>query len=410
MFFKSTEKLKPSYAHPLDPSVDHEYEILVQSWKDQLVQNTPNIPNADYARYAWLQLMDHYLDQQWLDSKQMLQCAQAWSGRELISVSEAVHTMNILSLKFMQRSLDTRKELLNTLNDPDLMMALGISPCSGNHDEEKYLRDNESFHSVDIGKEVNLPPSFSDADSQDNASLHQDVECGVQERQALDECDSVRESLFDVDVKKRDIFEEGAFGLQNCLRYSRSMPDFSLELNSPDNHDTQSMSSFKDIQITRYGSDNSSTYSSTASSQSEFFLHSHDGPVDNATNFFTIRQSTLYKAGFADEKAETDSVFDEVSESTNMYSNYRLCVPNQEEFNMIKSESSISVLQTSEMPRGSFCPNKRATIVKSRSFPTKEALLSDDDQKITNKDKGFMLRAIVNKKPYFSRFFGVKRN
>jgi hypothetical protein len=354
--------------------------------------------------------MDHYLDQQWLDSKQMLQCAQAWSGRKSISLSEAVHTMNTLSLKFMQRSLDTRKELLNTLNDPDLMMALGIPRDVGNQEKEKHVRDNESFHSINMDKEENSALSSSDVSSQDNDSIHQDDESSVHDRQTFDGCESVTESIFSTDIKKRTVLEVETFGLQNCLRYSRSMPDFSLEMNFPDNQDSQSAGSFKEVQTTQYGSDGSSTYSSTASSQSEFFLHSRDGPEDNTANFFTIRQSTLYKAGFADEKVETDNAFDEVTESTNIYSSHQLCVPGQEQFNMIKSESSISVLQSSERPDGLLCPNKRATLVKSRSFPTKEALLSMDDKKIGNKDKGFMLRSIVNKKPYFSRFFGGKRS
>jgi hypothetical protein len=128
---------KPTFVllpqHPHDPSVEKEYETLIRAWKYQLIDNIPTTPNTDYIRFAWMRLMDHYLDQQWLDSKQMLQCAQAWSARDELSLSEAVHSMNILGLKSMQRSLDARQELLQVLGDPDLMAGFGITTNQQQH-------------------------------------------------------------------------------------------------------------------------------------------------------------------------------------------------------------------------------------------------------------------------------------
>ncbi|RCI04080.1 hypothetical protein CU098_012788, partial [Rhizopus stolonifer] len=114
---------KKSFIHPHDPYVEQEYEALIRAWKNQLIEHTPSSHNNDYIRFAWLRLMDHYLDQQWLDSKQMLQCAQAWSARDSLSLTEAVHTMNILSLKLMQRSLNARQEMLQALGDPGFMVS-----------------------------------------------------------------------------------------------------------------------------------------------------------------------------------------------------------------------------------------------------------------------------------------------
>ncbi|KAI8098214.1 uncharacterized protein B0P05DRAFT_520926 [Gilbertella persicaria] len=117
---------KKSFIHPHDPYVEQEYEALIRAWKNQLIEHTPSSHNNDYIRFAWLRLMDHYLDQQWLDSKQMLQCAQAWSARDSLSLTEAVHTMNILSLKLMQRSLNARQEMLQALGDPGFMVSFGM--------------------------------------------------------------------------------------------------------------------------------------------------------------------------------------------------------------------------------------------------------------------------------------------
>lgn len=136
-----------SFLHPNDPIVDQEYENLIKAWKHQLIDKIPTTPNNDYVRFAWMRLMDHYLDQQWLDSKQMMQCAQAWSARESISLPEAVHTMNILGLKSMQRSLDARQELLQALGDPEFMVSFGISPIQSNDDKRVSLSGSEDDES-----------------------------------------------------------------------------------------------------------------------------------------------------------------------------------------------------------------------------------------------------------------------
>ncbi|KAI8369977.1 hypothetical protein BD560DRAFT_423962 [Blakeslea trispora] len=147
---------KKPYIHPHDPFVEEEYEALIRAWKNQLVEHTPSSHNNDYIRFAWMRLMDHYLDQQWLDSKQMLQCAQAWSARDALSLTEAVHTMNILSLKLMQRSLDARQEMLQALGDPGFMVSFGI-PSATNSNDRVSLAGTEDEEEEEEDQEIHAP-------------------------------------------------------------------------------------------------------------------------------------------------------------------------------------------------------------------------------------------------------------
>ncbi|KAI8979590.1 hypothetical protein BDF20DRAFT_835594 [Mycotypha africana] len=112
---------------PNDPSIEKEYKKLAEAWKNQIRNKAPSQQNKDFIRLAWLRLMDHYLDQQWLESKQMLQCAQAWSSQQRISVRQAAHTMKIISLKSMRRSLETRREILQALDDSQLITSFEMS-------------------------------------------------------------------------------------------------------------------------------------------------------------------------------------------------------------------------------------------------------------------------------------------
>ncbi|KAI8329175.1 hypothetical protein EDC96DRAFT_569350 [Choanephora cucurbitarum] len=151
---------KKPYIHPHDPFVEEEYEALIRAWKNQLVDHTPSSHNSDYIRFAWMRLMDHYLDQQWLDSKQMLQCAQAWSARDTLTLTEAVHTMNILSLKMMQRSLDARQEMLQALGDPGFMVSFGISSATGSNDRVSLAgseEDDQEVHAPLFSKHESIP-------------------------------------------------------------------------------------------------------------------------------------------------------------------------------------------------------------------------------------------------------------
>ncbi|KAL0085135.1 hypothetical protein J3Q64DRAFT_1835549 [Phycomyces blakesleeanus] len=105
----------------LDPRIELEYNKLVDTWTQQLLTEGPQIDtsvtDAQSIRFSCMRLMHRYLDQQWIDSQQMLQCAQAWNSYPSLSPVEAVHTMNILSLRTMQRSIDARREFLHALGD-----------------------------------------------------------------------------------------------------------------------------------------------------------------------------------------------------------------------------------------------------------------------------------------------------
>ncbi|KAI9257423.1 hypothetical protein BY458DRAFT_558205 [Sporodiniella umbellata] len=81
-----------------------EYQKLLSAWDLLSASNKPD---------SFMQLFLSYLDQIWIDSQNMLQCAQYWQTipTETAEFSDAAHTMNSLGLHLMRKSLQTRQEL-----------------------------------------------------------------------------------------------------------------------------------------------------------------------------------------------------------------------------------------------------------------------------------------------------------
>ena len=92
---------------------------------------TTNLPTNKHLCYT--DIIDHYLEEQWRDSQHMLKCAQTWSGCDSLSVDEAVRAMNIISLRLMQRTLETRQML--QINN------ISIQEHNGHHHQQQQQRE-----------------------------------------------------------------------------------------------------------------------------------------------------------------------------------------------------------------------------------------------------------------------------
>ncbi|KAI9033858.1 hypothetical protein CLU79DRAFT_725870 [Phycomyces nitens] len=139
-----TNETRHILSEPLDPRIEREYNKLVDTWTQQLLTDGHHLDilssDTQSIRLSCMRLMHRYLDQQWIDSQQMLQCAQAWNSYPSLSPVEAVHTMNILSLRTMQRSIDARREFLHALGD-----------------------SSDQRPMIDLSLPLPTPPSFSEA-------------------------------------------------------------------------------------------------------------------------------------------------------------------------------------------------------------------------------------------------------
>ncbi|KAI9489938.1 hypothetical protein BDB00DRAFT_875785 [Zychaea mexicana] len=190
----------PLLHDPYDPRIEQEYEQLVQHWTQQLLHktrqqyhndtsatttmngptkpgdvssssssvsafstdkhdstsnvNTTTRPGVNHPMH--MDIIGRYLEEQWMDSQHMLECAQAWNGRDTISLSEAVRAMNVVSLRLMQRTLDTRQMLFSHYSSASREEEKGyvplfspwISPRPGH---QQYISSSSSGSSSEDG-------------------------------------------------------------------------------------------------------------------------------------------------------------------------------------------------------------------------------------------------------------------
>ncbi|KAI7906411.1 uncharacterized protein BX663DRAFT_483157 [Cokeromyces recurvatus] len=521
---KNKHKHLSFLSNPNDPSVEDGYEALIQEWKTQLVnQQLTAPPSYDYVRLTWMRLMDHYLDQHWLDSKQMLQCAQVWSTRDSIHISEAVYTMNILGLKFMKRSLDARKELLQALGDPIFMSTLGVLPIKNiNLDTSLastcfYAEEEEE----DEGPEVHAP-LFMNHESQKNddfnlerySSMNHINDIPIEKmdegivHQVQEENDNEAIDLYAYDdshVKEEEEDEDEIGNMRQAydssfmnhfgLTFSRSTPNISTKINE-DGSSSQynklfrkyeschqqlyKLSSWKDIEL-NVGENNVLDNQSICSSIHPNY-ESCSPMISNCTewkSWFTNQQEgefynpeeqryplepssiksnpiLLLKEEFANEKVETDESFSNLYFSSNSQKASCANTEISPTSFMVRSESNISTFRPISNNLAPRChqlmptpiPNsmikrsssyfdtskdnrpilsdsnecihticsRRATITKSKSFPSKITSTSVSikkpysDASIPQKERNFTIRSIVNKKVSFSRLFSSKKS
>ncbi|CAO3618427.1 unnamed protein product [Mucor hiemalis] len=438
----------PFHTHPHDPSVDKEYENLTRAWKNELIDNTPTTPNNEYMRFAWMRLMDHYLDQHWLDSKQMLQCAQAWSARDEIDISEAVRTMNILSLKSMQRSLDARQELLQALSDPDIM---GFdAPQQNSSYNKRFSSASSSTNSLEVeDNDVHAPllikhsnKTLGETDTQlsDEAII---TTADTKQEEATDgkEADLQEVSLednaeSDEEVKSRHKYfeeeEEGDDSVSHgkSYEYARSISSSMSSPNLPSStrygglssrkyesyfQKLHEKSSWKEIDV---NNDESSLLSNDNNNCDSIYSHDSDisSPLGSGVqwkSWFVGNDNSQPDIDFANEKVETDASF------SDFHPEYK----KQQSYLMVRSESSISAFRPISNNLAPRCQVSQSSeylvptplvITKSKSFPTKAALnevtSSSSPPPVPNHKSNFMIRSIVSKKVSLSKLFGSKKS
>lgn len=450
------------FLHPHDPNVEKEYEILTQAWKNQLIDKTPASPSYEYIRFAWMRLMDHYLDQQWLDSKQMLQCAQAWSARDSISITEAVHTMNILSLKSMQRSLDARQELLQALGDPDFMVGFGVTPIDATlnplagteaQDEDDEEEEDRQVHAPLLVKHNNTPTeeTFTNLDEEeDEAIMTTDIKTEQTNSQEEEEEGEEREEedLIELD---QQVYRQQGFRLTS----SSSTPNISLRSSQDDISFNKSgfnrkygsyyqqlnqASCWKEIEMKQEEvsvvSDDQSIYSDHSDIHGNgiqwksWFVDEQPDHHQQQQPLLAPDEPIIFEQEFADEKVETDACLAEL---------YNPQPKKNQAFLMVRSESSISAFRpisnnlaprcqqlmkrsSSSISIQKATPQHRplqlpvaATITKSRSFPTKASLSASSpppmpSNSTSTKERNFMIRSIVGKKVSLSKLFGSRKS
>ncbi|CAO3619919.1 unnamed protein product [Mucor hiemalis] len=104
--------------------IENEYGKLLQAWDHELSSNPTTdikklkINRSEHIQFTLMHLFSGYLDQIWTDSQNMLRCAQAWSSQNTETLpSDAIYTMNILSLHLMKQSLLTRQEFFRIVDE-----------------------------------------------------------------------------------------------------------------------------------------------------------------------------------------------------------------------------------------------------------------------------------------------------
>lgn len=445
----------PFHTHPHDPSVDKEYENLTRAWKNELIDNTPTSPNSNYMRFAWMRLMDHYLDQHWLDSKQMLQCAQAWSARDEIDIAEAVRTMNVLSLKSMQRSLDARQELLQAMSDPDIMGFDAPRHTSYNgrfssvtsSTTSLEVEDND-VHAPLLVKHGNVPSEEANTQLSDEAIItttdEKQEETPESREAVLEEVSLEDNSELAGEVKSRRKFYEEE-EVNNRITYDDESHFDSYEYARSI---SSSMSSPNLLSSTRYGGLASRKYESyyqklhensswkemdvnderssliSDNNDNSDSIYSHDSDISSPLgsgvqwkSWFVGNDNNHTATGFANEKVETDASF------SDFHPEYK----KKQSFLMIRSESSISAFRPISNNLAPRCqvsqsseylvPTSPLILTKSKSFPTKTALneattssSSSSPPPVPNHKGNSMIRSIVSKKVSLSKFFGNKKS
>lgn len=469
MLYFSTHMEAPdaqkSFIHPYDPAVEKEYETLIKSWKEQLIDKTPRTPSNDYVRLAWMRLIDHYLDQQWLDSKQMLQCAQAWSARDSLSLNEAVHTMNILSLKSMQRSLDARQELLQALGDPEMMVGFGLYEGAGvkqdrfsltgsDNDDEvhapllvRHTYDSLSSASCEekileqlqCGINPDACTRYSDDDDDDDQDIADETEAILatyrdeeQDSQTSISVNHLSMASHEEDSAKQEVEDEVQDKSEDAFPEPRS--PLMLSVSSPE-------AFFPTSKITKKQNLHRSTswkelkYDARSSFSSDEYISSQSGA--QWKSWFAEDQQLAFSCTFIEQELDTEhiepnAIFSAQQKSSPVaYKHIKPCT-------ILRSESSISTFrpisnnlaprcqpqqQQSRLSTCSFLQQQNQArspssikMMKSRSFPSKSALLStfkkaSSPPPVPHKEQRgpSKIRSIVNKKVSFSKIFGNRK-
>ncbi|KAK4521442.1 uncharacterized protein ATC70_012057 [Mucor velutinosus] len=136
--------------------VEHEYQKLKCAWEQQRYDIKSQKQETQYYRhdnvqFTLMHLFHGYLNQIWMDSQNMLQCAQSWNNDP--HKKDAAFTMNILGLHLMKQSLRTRQELFHIVDE-----------ASTNHDAMP-ARASSTTSSCSIPSYYQMPVKLSSSPS-----------------------------------------------------------------------------------------------------------------------------------------------------------------------------------------------------------------------------------------------------
>ncbi|CAO3684035.1 unnamed protein product [Rhizopus stolonifer] len=135
-----------------------EYKKLLSAWDSMNHSNSPNL---------LLQLFSSYLNHIWIESQNMLHCAQYWqtAQTDMLNFSDAVQTMNSLGLHLMKQSIQTRQDLMNLIqhiesDDKDTFYS--ASPLSKHEKlaETLHKSPSESIRDMNMEQPLNGSKSF----------------------------------------------------------------------------------------------------------------------------------------------------------------------------------------------------------------------------------------------------------
>lgn len=404
----------PLLQDPHDPNIDVEYERLVNSWNYQLFShdtdyaNSPTTTTQDGSSVKtghYMAIVDRYLDEQWLDAQRMLRCAQAWSMRQTLCRSEAVHTINILSLRMMQRSMHTRQALYGGCCSFPRSSSppLSSTPSLSSLPKTAAVVQHDAPHGM-VADRVAL----SDEDDDE-----QEMHAPLLRRHQTNSSTWTPEKL-----QKKPSLETLAAAAAAAkavpssrvvrLAPSPSAPNMQHELLS---HCPSHFMPFYGYSPPwrRLGTDSASNTSSIME-EDDGEWRSWFHPSQDVCAF--CRQPMPAKRSFSAGDAETTRLVPSSSSSSD-----------DEEEGMVRCESSISAFRPI---RKNLAPRCEPTVLleeeeeeeeglpmltKSRSFPTKEAAAATSASNNNNKKSpsNFVMRSIVNKKASLSKLFSGKK-
>ncbi|KAL9554570.1 hypothetical protein MBANPS3_002763 [Mucor bainieri] len=133
--------------------IEHEYQKLKCAWEQQRHDTTKS--QKQEAQQC------HSHDNIWMDSQNMLQCAQSWNNDP--RQKDAAFTMNILGLHLMKQSLRTRQELFHIVDE--------ASPCD--YDDTKPARTASTASSCTVPSCYQMPVKLSTSPS--TPTIHNNV-------------------------------------------------------------------------------------------------------------------------------------------------------------------------------------------------------------------------------------------
>ncbi|KAG0168830.1 hypothetical protein DFQ28_004204 [Apophysomyces sp. BC1034] len=439
--------------------IKREYEKLIREWTDELFNARPETSSQSfeysqmdnqYLRFAWMRLIDRHLEQQWEDSQHMLQCAQAWYRRSSLSLAEVVHTMNILSLRSMQQSLDARQELLHTLASrssalpqfPSFSMHTPPSTVFGRPipQESKEVYEEEGQQQSSI---------LSEEQDEMHAPLLRRHHTNVINRPIT--FDAVVASSASMDTSPHTCNGIEPCAISTAARPSRLTPSPSTPTFST-SHDTVVCQNgfvpacnhnryYEKLSVETKRKDTCRSRTNSSSSTGD--------DVENKPweSWFTKSGQTNYCCFFCKNPLpvkslsadEADIPMMRTDDSTSgsseaKFKEYEASLLSNEKAPIGKSESSISTFRPISKNLAPRCapPPKRSssssytrsrsswqenqpTITKSRSFPSKVAALGKPKHSPplptkTHKERNFVMQSIVNKKASLSKLFSSKKS